>query len=126
MNMKKGHTSNGLTLLLVFGVILVCVTSVAAETYYAGDSNGNGHYQITLIINPDGSESLSYAGVVGGEITSQGDFGTGQSQGVLLNPEPQNDFYQEQDLKMDGLYRVRPSIRRGCEWQQGGGRNRLH
>jgi hypothetical protein len=70
----KSHPGiNGWLLLLVFGMMLVCITSVAADTYTAGDSNSNGEYQITLIVNPDGSQTLSYAGVVGGTIASQGE-----------------------------------------------------
>jgi hypothetical protein len=54
-------------LLSVLTVMLVCITIVTAETYTAGDSNSNGQYQITLIVNPDGSQTLSYGGVVTGE-----------------------------------------------------------
>ena len=85
MTYVSGYTSNGLVLLLVFGMMLVCITSVAAETYTAGDSNSNGQYQITLIVNPDGSESLSYAGVVGGEITHHDDFSSGESQSSVTD-----------------------------------------
>ena len=100
--MKKDEWYQGRVwvFLLVFGAILVCITSVSAETYYAGDANGNGQYQITLIVNPDGSQTLSYAGVVGGEITQEGDYNSVESVGA----DPVDPSILEQNLGMDGSY----------------------
>lgn len=89
--------------LIVFSVLLVCITSAAAETFVGGDSNSNGQYQITLIVNPDGSQTLSYAGVIngaeGGSITAPESSNSVESYGA-----DGIDPVQVQELEMSGSY----------------------
>jgi hypothetical protein len=105
MKKDSGYQSNVWVLLLVFGAILVSATSVAAETYTAGDSNSNGQYQITLIVNPDGSETLSYAGVVGGTIIDNPPNEIYQpAESVGVGSESIIEPVLSQDLDMSGSY----------------------
>ena len=103
MTMKRRHMNNGWALFLLMSAILVCITSVAAETYTSGDANSNGEYQIVLTVNPDGSQTLSYAGVVGGEITPHGEENSIGSGSIESDVE-QEGTDTVQNLNMDGAY----------------------